>query len=315
MMNNNIPVHELNLDEITVDERLQFRLGKGPYKTDPDTVERYSAAMLDGNRFPPLEVVELRDAHEDIEAGTLLLVGGFTRYCAAKEAGISKLDSLIRPGTWRDARCLAFRQNARHGKARTKEELLAILEAIRRDYPGITYDQIASMAECPKSTAFRHLNPKEEKTTTPQATSQPSRKELDRENTDFDAGHTSSAGSEEETDRPADDDEEVPPPDPHADLRAGRRRFLAIAVTLKDCLKEISDLKAEPSGARIKFGVCEKHIEEARRHIQNHCPMLASTDAAQEANGGVDFTDTLGWIHALGADRLGDDVKAACVKL
>lgn len=326
MSDNRNAVHRTSMDEITLDTRLQFRQGTGPYGCDRDVIERYAQEMRDGTLFPPIEVVELSEAFEEYDAGTLLLVGGFTRFCAAKQAGLSELDTHVRPGSWNDARCLAFKQNATHGKPRSTLELKAVIAAIDEQYPGKSVREVAQMAGCSKTAVHQIRNPKPVDQPAPSKTKAKATLPAEDDEPEENEGERVPLGDEEVTmnwpsDVPREEEEEPEPErkpkqiDPYAELRADKREANAIASSLKDCLKRINDLKARPGGARIKFGVCEKSIEEARRHVQSFCPAVVLTDKAKEHITGKDPSDGQGWLHGIAADRLNEAARKECIDL
>jgi hypothetical protein len=99
------------LDRLVRDPGLQMRASLPDGLTDPATVERYREAILEGEEFPPLEVVS--------DDKTYWLFDGFQRAAALELAGKGSADCLVFPGSRQDALLRAIAANARHGLTRT----------------------------------------------------------------------------------------------------------------------------------------------------------------------------------------------------
>lgn len=115
-----MPTQELEIGKIALDLKMQQR----GFISD-DVVAQYSEAMLAGDIFPPLEVVE--------DGKKFWLYDGFHRVKAAHKAGVKMFAANIRPGTKRDAEYLSFSVNARHGLQRPRGALSGILRKILTD--------------------------------------------------------------------------------------------------------------------------------------------------------------------------------------
>jgi hypothetical protein len=115
-------VRPLALDDITVDESVQARaqmLGE-------DVVEEYAAAMQEGDQFPALVVFQ--------QSGTYVLADGFTRYAAAKCAGLTEFDCAVHEGGLRDAMLYAVGANGAHGRPRSAaDKRSAVLKMLADD--------------------------------------------------------------------------------------------------------------------------------------------------------------------------------------
>ncbi len=307
----------LSLEEITIDIRLQFRCGRGPFGCDPAVIERYAMEMRDGDVFPPILVVELSEQFEDHGPGTLLLVGGFTRFCAAQAAGLTSLAARIRPGTWADAKKMAWSQNSDHGQPRTKNDLRRIIEAVRADDPDVSIRQIAKLVDCSKWMVHSIIGVAEPKPAATSGCPAPDTQTPPREiRTGNDSGNdvddAEDSPSSGPVNRTKDDSGEIT--DPFAEVRAGRRMAVEIAAELKARLKQVETLKMRPGGAAVKFGVCEKHLEEVRRHLLYHCPAYGLTDEARRLAGDKDPSHGRGWLTETEAGRLPENVLKTCVK-
>jgi hypothetical protein len=99
------------LDRLVRDPGLQMRAALPDGLTDPATVERYREAIVEGEEFPPLEVVS--------DDRTYWLFDGFQRAAALDLAGKGSADCLVFPGSRQDALLRAIAANARHGLTRT----------------------------------------------------------------------------------------------------------------------------------------------------------------------------------------------------
>lgn len=95
------------------------------------TVERYKDELLDGAKFPPVEIFK------DVE-GKYWMSRGFHRWKAhikaAEENGeYSKISALVHQGTLRDAILYAVGDNATHGKPRTNADKEKAVETMLKD--------------------------------------------------------------------------------------------------------------------------------------------------------------------------------------
>ena len=115
-------VRRLALDDITIDETVQARaqmLGE-------DVVEEYTAAMREGDEFPPLVVFQ--------QGGTYVVADGFTRHAAAKRAGLTAFECVVHAGGLRDATLYAIGANASHGRPRSAaDKRSAVLKLLADD--------------------------------------------------------------------------------------------------------------------------------------------------------------------------------------
>jgi hypothetical protein len=322
----------IDIEDLVLDDRLQFRLGNGPYGTDRETIERYSEAMADGAEFPDVGVIELSEGFEEYEMATLLVYRGFHRICAARALGKGIVDCEVRPGTWNDARCLAFKENTTHGKPRTAKELARVLEAIDKDYPNLSVRQLAAMAGCSHGSVQRWKKPEaasSKKVTPPPPPPPPPSQEPvdDKEPEDWDEEDvvTLPEQSEEQVDDepeandpPQDSESEEPEEeesvDPYAIVKHARQEADELVSILRNVLKRVERMKQGQGGARIKYGVVEKAIEEARRHLDQFAPSIIVPSEVIESLG-KDPTDGQGWLHKLGGSRLDPDILAKCQKV
>ncbi len=114
---------DAELSQITVDERIQVRVGG----LDQDKVREYAVVMSEGGTFPP--VVLFR------EGETLYLADGFHRVAAAQQAGKSQIRAEVRPGGFAGAVEYAEDANLTHGFALSTRDKRNIFERrVRRGH-------------------------------------------------------------------------------------------------------------------------------------------------------------------------------------
>lgn len=175
----------LDLSDLARDERLRFR---DLMHEASGTAQKYAEAMLEyggWGEFPPATVVELTEPFEWSEevphprfpregkvvrrtypAGTLVLVGGFTRTAAMASAKESedapasfdpRVPCRIVSGTWGDALRLAWLENSRHGRARSSDETAAVLRSIHAnpDHATAGEREVAKLAGVSRATVNR----------------------------------------------------------------------------------------------------------------------------------------------------------------
>lgn len=97
-------------------------------RIDPEVVDRYRVAMVEGSHFPPV-VVFFDDPDKD-GVGDYWLADGWHRYSAARSLGHLYLFAEIRAGTLRDAQWHSFSANAAHGLPRNDRDIDKILRRI-----------------------------------------------------------------------------------------------------------------------------------------------------------------------------------------
>jgi hypothetical protein len=118
----------LNLKDITVDPRLQMRVHVDPKEIE-DLVEalelkkeRDEEPVLDGDGKIPVVFQQ---------GTTNWLADGFKRHAAYGRFGAKKMQCVVRPGGFEDARRFAWSANATHGKKRTREDMeRAVLDCL-----------------------------------------------------------------------------------------------------------------------------------------------------------------------------------------
>jgi hypothetical protein len=115
------PIRPIALDEIRIEQRVQARA-----EIVAEVIDEYTEAMREGAEFPPLTVFE--------EGETRILADGFTRHAAAKRAGRTNFDCIVRAGGLRDATLFAAGANATHGRPRSNEDKrCAVLKLLADD--------------------------------------------------------------------------------------------------------------------------------------------------------------------------------------
>jgi ParB-like chromosome segregation protein Spo0J len=118
---NRPPIRSIALDDIRIDEGVQARV-----QIVAEVVDEYAAAMQEGDEFPPLAVFQ--------ESDTFILADGFTRHAAAKRAGWTDINCVVRAGGMRDAMLFAAGANATHGRPRSiADKHRAVLKLLNDD--------------------------------------------------------------------------------------------------------------------------------------------------------------------------------------
>ncbi|MCL2623771.1 MAG: hypothetical protein FWD31_08910 [Planctomycetaceae bacterium] len=154
-------------------QRIRMDMGtQARVQTDASVVEEYSAAMLRGDQFPPVEVFH------DLESDSLILVDGFHRLAAHLKARPDKeIDVIIKEGTLSEARWASFTANATHGLRRSAADKRRIIaEALRHekgvkmsdrqiaDHVGVDKNTVASVRrELEAGGEIHHVNCREGK--------------------------------------------------------------------------------------------------------------------------------------------------------
>jgi ParB-like chromosome segregation protein Spo0J len=100
---------KIKLSEITRPDYTQVR-----ERLDREAIATYAETMRNGEKFPPIDLVEVD--------GKLILAHGFHRFDAAKLAGLTAIDAMVRTGTKADALRIAVGANARNGVALTRAD-------------------------------------------------------------------------------------------------------------------------------------------------------------------------------------------------
>ncbi len=102
-------VRQVALSALVCDSAVQMRSA-----VSEAAVEEYAESYRAEEELPPLDVFES-------DAG-LFVADGFTRFRAARKAGLKTLPCRVRPGTRRDATLFAAGANATHGVRRSRED-------------------------------------------------------------------------------------------------------------------------------------------------------------------------------------------------
>lgn len=225
--------------------------------------ERYAEAMRDYDgwgEFPPITCVELTEQHkfrvEDVQvrgksnagwktypAGSLILVGGFTRTEAATLAGVMEAPATVHTGNWDLALRLAWQENSLHGKPRTSDEIKQVLQSIHQipEYAALGERDVAGLARCSRATVGRFRRALEE--TRRQATEQvdvepPARPASAKTDSQGDATFTASL--KDKWHRPV-------PPHLRQCFEVNHQLDLT-AKRLRDAVQELGRLKHGPDG-------------------------------------------------------------------
>jgi hypothetical protein len=301
------------LEEITLDRDLQCRAGSGPFGCYEETIEAYSEAYTEGKTLPPITVIELAEHHGDHEMGTILLVGGWHRFLAARKAGLTKIEATLHTGSWTDALILSWAQNGDHGRPRSSRDLKMVLDQVCLVYSKSSVREIARLANCSHGAVQRYRTEKKGGGTTtkpkPEMQSQPEPLQVidDEPETQSEEKELTVHGG-----HPEPEPETPPEPDKWSEIRATSQTMLDIASDLKSIGKSIDVLKKEVGGARLQAGHIKKGIREAEQHLEWYRPY-----AVLPADHGLDPdpTDGLGWVTYMQFGRLDDSIATRCEKL
>lgn len=107
----------MKIEDIVIDAKTQMR------EISEDVVTDYTEKLLEGIKFPPVEVFT--------DGKTIWLVDGFQRLLAHQRAKLVYIDAVTQKGTLRDAQFYSLGVNDKHGKPRTvKDKTNAVLIAL-----------------------------------------------------------------------------------------------------------------------------------------------------------------------------------------
>ena len=107
----------MKIEDIVIDAKTQMR------EISEDVVADYTEKLLEGIKFPPVEVFT--------DGKTIWLVDGFQRLLAHQRAKLVYIDAVTQKGTLRDAQFYSLGVNDKHGKPRTvKDKTNAVLIAL-----------------------------------------------------------------------------------------------------------------------------------------------------------------------------------------
>lgn len=110
----------LGLDKIRIDGGTQSRV-----RIDQNLVARYADDLLNGIKFPPIEVF--------FDGEYYWLGDGFHRYFANKRINSPSIESIVHNGTVRDATLFGFSANIHHGQPATIEDKRKAVLAMLHD--------------------------------------------------------------------------------------------------------------------------------------------------------------------------------------
>lgn len=115
----------LQLSVIVTDAGTQIRA-----KVCEDTVAQYAAEMLEGAKFPPVDVFH--------DGNQFILADGFHRVMAASRNGFKDIEADVRKGTKSDALKFALSANATHGIKRTNPDKRRSVELALAEWPKLS---------------------------------------------------------------------------------------------------------------------------------------------------------------------------------
>ena len=130
---------KLNISEITIDKDFQIRA-----EIDNPTVQKYVELLSENVRFPPLDVWETD--------GKYILIDGFHRIAAMKEAGYVECEVSVYSGTKTQAMVQAARSNRSHGRPLTASDLRSTIAKLIECDRDMSNASIAENAGCSPHT-------------------------------------------------------------------------------------------------------------------------------------------------------------------
>lgn len=143
----------IKLNEIRIDGGTQTRA-----EISNATVEEYSEAVLEGAKFPPVDVF-----HDGV---TNWLADGFHRYHAHKRAKVTDIAATIHSGSKDDALVFALGANRANGLRRTNEDKRKCVTIALERWPEWSDRRIAEVCGVGHPTVSK-MRPDVEKFTTP----------------------------------------------------------------------------------------------------------------------------------------------------
>lgn len=109
------------IKDIQIDSSLQNRV-----KMSDSVVSEYSAAMMEGQQFPPVVIFD--------DGVKKYLADGFHRLAASKAVGRDRIEADMRNGTRHDAFLFSLQANTTHGLRRTVEDKRYCVQMILEDF-------------------------------------------------------------------------------------------------------------------------------------------------------------------------------------
>jgi ParB-like nuclease domain len=139
---------QIEISKIRIDGGTQWRTS-----IDQEMVQQYAECMKEGDIFPLMETV--------FDGVTYWLVDGFHRYFAMKVLNIKTVDVLFQEGTQEDAQVISFGVNGKHGKPRSREDKVKVVQAAI-EHPltkDLSDSQIAKVCDVSKPFVAAIRNP------------------------------------------------------------------------------------------------------------------------------------------------------------
>lgn len=135
---------EILVSAVELDTSIQCRAA-----IDTGIVNEYAERMIEGDRFPAVEVYGTRDR--------CWIADGWHRVLAAKQIGVVKIDAVLHEGGRAEALRHALGANAHHGHRRTNADKRRAVEIALREYPHLSSRQIAEMCGVSHMTVQRAM--------------------------------------------------------------------------------------------------------------------------------------------------------------
>ena len=126
---------KMRLDEIVIDREFQIRAD-----IDGPTVQRYAELYAENTAFPQLLVWETDDGK--------ILLDGYHRHAAMKEAGFVECEAKVFIGTKSEAMMEAAKSNSKHGRPMTGADLRSTIAKIIECDRDTSNSQIADAVGC-----------------------------------------------------------------------------------------------------------------------------------------------------------------------
>lgn len=129
----------MNISDITIDKQFQIRA-----EIDNPTVQRYAELYSENVKFPPVLVWETD--------GKFILIDGFHRVGAMREAGYVECEAKVFRGTKTEAMVAATLSNNSHGRPMTGADLRSAIAKLIECDRDMSNAQIAEAAGCSPHT-------------------------------------------------------------------------------------------------------------------------------------------------------------------
>lgn len=131
----------MKITQLKIDLQTQSRV-----TINQDAVAEYAAAMMDGEKFPPVTAF--------YDGKYYYLADGYHRYFAAKKAGLDEIDCDVKNGTLRDAVLYSVGVNSAHGLRRNNKDKRKAVMTILDDVEWAEWSDITIAKKCQVTGVF-----------------------------------------------------------------------------------------------------------------------------------------------------------------